>query len=199
MTSRKPVRTLLKSCQESIRFGFCLQKYEFYKEAKDWVQSSIIWKCTHLLTYSIFICVKWLRSSASSTLGSLGASVIFLRGIPKVWKRHAMEDIAGLTGMGWDEVDLWELFSFRNKQTHPELEPQLAVGLGCLRLIANSSWVVLSFCSTWCWVGMHSYRGWTCLAVVCKVSISCGIGVGCQHTGAAHQQLFYLWCSEAWV
>ena len=127
MTSRKPVRTLLKSCQESIRFGFCLQKYEFYKEAKDWVQSSIIWKCTHLLTYSIFICVKWLRSSASSTLGSLGASVIFLRGIPKVWKRRAMEDIAGLTGMGWDEVDLWELFSFRNKQTHPELEPQLAV------------------------------------------------------------------------
>lgn len=48
--------------------------------------------------YSIFICVKRLRNSASSTLGSLGASVI-LRGIPEVWKRNAVEDIAGLTGM----------------------------------------------------------------------------------------------------
>lgn len=161
------------------------QKYEFYKEAKDWV--SIIWKCTHLLTYSIFICVKWLRSSASSTLGSLGASVIFLHGIPKVWEgtcygRHCWSH---RNGVGWGGI--FENSSLRNKQTHPELEPQLAVGLGLPKANCQQQLeVVLSFLFHMMLSWGCSSRGWACLAVVCKVSISCGIGAGCQHTGAAH-------------
>lgn len=68
--------------------------------------------------YSVFICVKRLRSSASSTLGSLGASVI-LRGIPEFWKRHAVEDIAGLTGMrvGWGGSLRTPLFQETSKPT----------------------------------------------------------------------------------
>lgn len=129
--------------------------------------------------YSVFICVKRLRNSASSTLGSLGASVI-LRGIPEVWKRNAVEDIAGLTGMrGWGGMDLWELLSFRKQASPPWAGAKAGSGVGLSKANCQQQLGGPFFCSTWCWVGMRSSRGWTWLRCA-KWATHGGRGAGCQ-------------------